>query len=223
MYVTRYQHASFEPLATFEEDIDLTTGTETGVRITGDSLKTWREALLSLRSSNRPTTSNSQQDQAVWIGWERDSTDTVPAYHLELPAARALQGHHTLELLASPESGLGEDSTASPGIRLDLSVALTDAAGNTASLPLSHYGAIREPLDIKVMRRNFDEERFAETHELVLQGYSIPLADYAGVDLSAITRVSLLFDRSEQGEIVVDDIGFARPPDAFLRYRLNPE
>ena len=45
-----------------EEDIDLTSGTEEGVRLRGDSLATWKEATLALRSG-------SQENQAVWLAW----------------------------------------------------------------------------------------------------------------------------------------------------------
>lgn len=69
MYVTRYETSAFRPLATFEEDIDVTSGTEAGVRLMGDSLATWKEATLALRSANRTSTSASQENQAVWLGW----------------------------------------------------------------------------------------------------------------------------------------------------------
>ncbi|NJD11829.1 MAG: hypothetical protein FIB01_15775, partial [Gemmatimonadetes bacterium] len=41
MYITRLQHASFHPIATFEEDVDVAAG-EPGVRIRGDSLAVWK-------------------------------------------------------------------------------------------------------------------------------------------------------------------------------------
>jgi dienelactone hydrolase len=69
MYITRFQDSSYRALAEFDEDIDVTTGTAVGVHLEGDSLSTWRERTLNLRSSNRPTTSSSQQSQAVWLGW----------------------------------------------------------------------------------------------------------------------------------------------------------
>jgi hypothetical protein len=94
MYVTRFQSNGFHPLATFEEDIDVTTGTHPGVTMFGDSLQVWSEDRLYLRSSNRTATSASQDNQAVWLGWNRrirgrDTTDlsTPPAYQLDMPAS----------------------------------------------------------------------------------------------------------------------------------------
>jgi dienelactone hydrolase len=69
MYVTRLQHASFTPWATFEEDIDVTSGTLPGVAVSGTGLKTWKEEIMLLRSSNRANTSSSQENQAVRLGW----------------------------------------------------------------------------------------------------------------------------------------------------------
>ncbi|MGD2070309.1 MAG: MFS transporter [Gemmatimonadota bacterium] len=96
MYVTRFQDDSFRPLATYEEDIDVTRGTPDGVRIQGDSLETWKEDQLLLRSSNRPTTSSSQDNQAVWLAWNNriagaDTTRHGPpaSYTVTLPAGLA--------------------------------------------------------------------------------------------------------------------------------------
>jgi dienelactone hydrolase len=108
MYVTRYQHASFRPLAEFEEDVDLTTGTEPGVRIETDSLGTWKEGALYLRSRNRASTSASQDAQAVWLGWNRnvageEELGRPGSYSLTvpegLPAEWGLDGESTLDLL----------------------------------------------------------------------------------------------------------------------------
>jgi len=92
MYVTRMQHASFKRVAGFEEDIDVTTGSLDGVSIRGDSLATWSEETLALRSRNRASTSASQENQAVRLGWNNriagpDTTRMGPParYRVELP------------------------------------------------------------------------------------------------------------------------------------------
>lgn len=79
MYSTRYANASNRSLATFEEDIDLTTGSVSGVALLGDSLSTWREFDLPYRTAN-----SSQQNTALRLGWNnnpagKDSTPRWPA------------------------------------------------------------------------------------------------------------------------------------------------
>jgi len=64
MYITRFQEAGFKPLATYDEDVDVTTGSVPGVTISGDSLSTWKEAPLVLRNGNDPLNTN-----AVTLGW----------------------------------------------------------------------------------------------------------------------------------------------------------
>jgi hypothetical protein len=64
MYITRFQESGFKALATFDEDVDVTTGSLPGVTLSGDSLATWKENLLTLRTGNDPINTN-----AVTLGW----------------------------------------------------------------------------------------------------------------------------------------------------------
>jgi dienelactone hydrolase len=114
MYITRFETNTFRGLATFEEDIDVTSGTAPGVRLQGDSLATWRERTLPLRSSNRSNTSASQENQAAWLGWNNriaggDSTRLGPP------------GRFTVIL---PE-GLGERWALGEGTTLDFLLGAT--------------------------------------------------------------------------------------------------
>ena len=112
MYITRLHTSSFRAVATFEEDIDITTGTVDGVTLRGDSLGTWKEARLMLRSRNRPTTSASQENQAIWLGWNNtvagnpDSVANPASYTIQLPAELAtdwtLTERTTLDFLLAP-------------------------------------------------------------------------------------------------------------------------
>ena len=113
MYVTRFETSAFRPLATFEEDIDVTTGTEAGVTLRGDSLATWRETMLELRSSNRTSTSASQENQALFLAWNNriagaDSARHGPParYTIGLPDGLAtrwsLGPAHTLDFMLAP-------------------------------------------------------------------------------------------------------------------------
>jgi len=113
MYITRFETSGFRPLATFEEDIDVTSGTEAGVVLRGDSLSTWKEEMLQLRSSNRSNTSASQENQAVTIAWNNriagaDTARHGPAarYQVELPTYLAsnwaLSSSTTLDFMLGP-------------------------------------------------------------------------------------------------------------------------
>jgi dienelactone hydrolase len=115
MYITQFQESSFRPLVTYEEDIDVTTGTAPGVELRGDSLSTWKEDVLPLRYRTQPSSTSTQENQAVWLGWNnriggKDTTRTGP------PARYAVVIPDTL-----PEAwGLG------PGWTLDLMLTALD-------------------------------------------------------------------------------------------------
>jgi hypothetical protein len=103
---------------------------------------------------------------------------------------------------------------------VDLSIELTDARGQSASLPLSAYGVIRRPLEAWILRRrDQDESRFARHHELVLQTFSLPLSDFRranpALDLGSLAAIRFVFDRADAGTVLVDDIGFARMAPSF--------
>ena len=114
MYITRLQHSSFRTLADFEEDVDVTTGSADGVRIRGDSLATWREERLMLRSSNQATTSASQANQGVRLAWNNrlagpDTTRHGPPAQFELSLPEGLAREWGLSEGHSLDLSLGAD------------------------------------------------------------------------------------------------------------------
>ena len=64
MYITRFSESSYRALAGFDEDVDVTTGSVAGVTISADSLSSWKEAPIPIRSRNSDLGTN-----AVWLGW----------------------------------------------------------------------------------------------------------------------------------------------------------
>jgi hypothetical protein len=274
MYQTRFQHASFRPLADYSEDIDLTTGTEPGVTLRGEGLSTWREGELVLRSRLTPQRQVSQQRYGAWLGWHRTDEDDPPHYAITLPAALPQRWNvgedTTLDLLLAPtggrpappaspgssERGSGDDAEAeaegdvaggsgdaSPETGeavegqggadedgdppLELTLQILDAGGESATLPLSRFGPIRRPLEIRILRRrDLERNRFPTPHELVGHGFSIPLDEFTrmnpSLELGALREIRLVFDGSPVGEVVLSEVGLSRPGAAFLEPRVRP-
>ncbi len=91
IYINRYADNSFIPVCTFDEDVDVTTGTQAGVKTLGEFLKCWKEHDLSYRSSS------SKKNNVLTLGWKRDTTemndttstlcetDSIPGYHIKIP------------------------------------------------------------------------------------------------------------------------------------------
>jgi dienelactone hydrolase len=255
MYITRYEDASFRPIATFEEDVDLVSASVKGVRIRGDSLASWREAGLNLRSQSTPDVGSTMQNHAAWVGWNNRIDGEPDTTRLATPAALtltlddvarrelALDARSTLDFLLLPTDVLpgprkpateekkpGAPAAAKPAAPrprppakkptdekppIDLSIVVADVNGVSASVPLSRYGAIRRPLEMSILRRkDLEKTRFARLYEMVLQSYSVPLADLQAVaprlDVSRIDTIRFLFDRAPVGTVIIDDVGFSR-------------
>ncbi len=269
MYVTRFEDDSFRSLATFEEDIDVTTGSAAGVELSGDSLSTWKEKELVLRSRNRPTTSSSQMNQALWLGWNREvkgaeelgrpATFTISlpdtlgrawrlgegaSLQMALTAVSDVPGPRDAEedSVAAEENEARTDRGADQGggdegedvaekgdeEPVDLSIEVVDSQGRSAKVALSAYGPIRRPLETHILRRgDLEEQQFTELSEMVLQSYSIPLSDFTrlrpALDLRSLSTIRLVFDLTEAGTVVVDDVGIAYLDPAYTSVRVAPQ
>ncbi len=247
MYITRFQTNDFRPLANFENDIDVTTGTAAGVTLSGDSLSVWREGELRLRSSNESFGSATQDNQAVWVGWNNEEGEPA-SYAVNLPESLSpawnigprgslsfllaptdkepsvRERPDSLEAVDSDGNEEGDDNDKEDGEEppMDLTIQLIDAGGNASSVRLSDYGPVRRPLETHILRRgDLEEDRFANLFELVLQTYSIPLRDFtaaeASLDLGRLRTIRFLFDRTDVGEVVIDEIGFETLDPASTR------
>jgi dienelactone hydrolase len=91
MYQTRYQDAATHVLADFDEDVDVTTGTAPGVRISAESLSTWKEADIPARSRGGTFKSNVAQ-----FGWNnlpfgKDTVTPRTPAHVEISLPDSLR------------------------------------------------------------------------------------------------------------------------------------
>ena len=66
MYISEFASGDERLLATFEEDIDVTTATAVGARVAGHQLSTWREGTIATRVAERGA---SYESNAVFLGW----------------------------------------------------------------------------------------------------------------------------------------------------------
>ncbi len=118
IYVTRFMDSGFHALATYDEDVDVATGTAPGVTIRAESLATWREGVLPLRSRNPD-----EGHYAVWLGWNNriagpDTMQTgAPAWYSmsvgdSLASAWQIGSRTALEFSLSPTKGIPEPREA---------------------------------------------------------------------------------------------------------------
>ncbi len=112
IHFNRYRDSSYVPLASFDEDADLTTTTAPGGHIEGENLSVWSEGKIPYRDGDRGY-------NGVFLGWNR-AKDAPPAtYTLTLPAGAAadwhLSGASTIELSVAPM----DEDVSLPGKKKD--------------------------------------------------------------------------------------------------------
>jgi hypothetical protein len=230
IYVNRFQDPSYVPLASFQEDADITTATAPGGRIAGDHLSIWREARIPWRGGDRDY-------NGVFLGWNRAKGSPAAEYTVTLPEGAAVKWQlgkaSMLELSMAaldedaPLPGKTEDERGkeaedsgkgrpSP----DFTIELTDSDGVTASAPVSRFAAIPPPLTEKFTKLDVIESAaYEKDWEPVLQTVRVPLAAFHGVDArgaptpfdpAKLARVRLKFDRTTMSVICISGIGFGR-------------
>jgi hypothetical protein len=202
LYINQFHDATFQPLLTYEEDVDVTTTTVPGGTITGSSLSGWKELNLIFR------TGRSQENQAVQLGWD----DQQGSYQITLPPELAgdwgLTGDSILIFSAANGSGDSEEV-------LDFSIILEDANGVQVSLNLSNFGDLLPQFPVQFTQLpTWEDERYENATEPIMQTFRLPLSIFTLVDPAfdpaQLTAITFRFNASEDGRIYLDNLGFAR-------------
>ncbi len=99
---------------------------------------------------------------------------------------------------------------------LDLSIELVADGGATVRLPLSRFRAVPVPLESRFTKLPDESDLYGDAWEPVMQTFELPLRAFAdakpGFDPAALREVRFVFDRSPEGVVILDDVGFAEEP-----------
>jgi dienelactone hydrolase len=224
LLVNRFEDRSFRLLTDYEEDADVTTTSLPGGSITARGLVVWREGDIPLRGGGR------RFNAGVFLGWAGGTEESQPAsYNIHIPEALAfkLTAHDVLAFDLGESKEKAEAKAASSGKQaheevnhdnvgqdrapLDVSVELVGRDGSTARLPLSRFGVIAPPLEVRITRTDYTESRYPGV-EPVLQTFRLPLSAFVEssptLKVDEIATVSLVFDRESEGVVIVDRVGF---------------
>lgn len=224
-YVQQFTDSTFQPIATFEEDLDVGTLTAgTGV-IETDGLTLWREEELQHRDERK------QGSSAVVLGWQDGA---AARFTLGLPDGITIDSGAdpvlTLAVSASTEKPAGGDDddddsdqdsdesdddapTAAP--RLRLRILLDDQT--TVELDSADYAELAPPLKVRYLKNEAENKsRYKSDWEAVLQQLEIPFTAFGG-DPRRVRAISFSFPDIPSGVVIIDDIGTrTSPPDNSL-------
>jgi len=217
VYLQQYEDTASRVLADYEEDIDLTTATWPGARLRGENLSDWKEREASLKWGSLDT-------RAVWLGWDRAKAKGMPSYSLLLPEPGLDVGpdrvlaFHLADAKQEPSAPLGEERVANKAPEpkkkpetskpIDLSVEVGDANAHTARLALGRFRLLQPQIEAQVAKAAWFSDE--SPSELVFDAFEVPLAAFRdatpGLDLSRLRTVRLVFDRTDKGVVVLDDL-----------------
>jgi dienelactone hydrolase len=212
IYINRYEDSNFIIIADFEEDFDVTTTTIPGGRLHGENLLTWKEAPVPYRTKGDST----QENSTVVLEWANENgqdpnSSDIGSYTVTLSpeVVKELELNRNMSIVFS--IGAGDEEQIEP---LDLTIELCDNEGNCAALPLSSVGPVHPALPVRLAKWKWLEKKSIETFsERIMQTYEMPIHSFIGnnslFDPSKLQSIRFIFDRSDKGSIMLDDIGFS--------------
>ncbi|WP_176723346.1 poly(ethylene terephthalate) hydrolase family protein [Roseivirga misakiensis] len=204
LLLNNYKDSKSEALITFDEDIDLTTGTVKGSQISAKKVQVWKEEPLKFRDGDLQGTTS-----AV-IGWtsneasysvELDSAiGTAPFSALRLSLARG--DHSTLKFDADEENSKEPEE-------LNFTIRLTDSEGKTSETTISQVKKISPRISVKYMKLDEMNGRFGNKWEATLETFVLPWGTFSySENLKDIQKIEFVFNKTESGVLIVDEIGF---------------
>lgn len=218
-YVQQFADSTFVPIATFDEDLDVTTATAEGAELAAHGMTLWREEELRHRDERL------QGSSAVVLGWNGAQW---PVYGITIPPGLLpddMSGNTVLSLsiTASTETPPAEggvedddneekdessDEVAAPRFTIETRAAdgsLITRKDSTDFAPLA------PPLKVRYLKsERLNKERYKADWEPVLQTLEIPLVDIGGDVIPRIREILITFDGEEPGVVILDDIGIRR-------------
>jgi hypothetical protein len=213
-YINQFSDSQETTLANFEEDIDPTTMTYPGGRVSVQNASRWYETGNKLKWDKLDT-------HSLIVAWDRKFTPEKARVDFAFATATAadtlVASISAIDIKTLPEGFYDEsaidDSEESneSDQSLDWTIELSDALGNRVSLPLSADSALYPLINAMPRRAKFLESE--EITEVLFRRFQWPMSAFTAVnpefDISSVTQVSFVFDRSEKGAIIIDDISMA--------------
>ncbi|MBU2901977.1 hypothetical protein [Maribacter dokdonensis] len=222
-YLTSFESSNFHTIADFEGDIDITTAKDSA-KILATNMALWKEQNLPTRDEG------SQENNAVILGWDYENTDNSSdkaRYEILLSEADSIPFNDTTSLqfslgagnhewldfnLTDEQKEAKEDAEEREVPQLDFSIQLTDKAGQTSMVKVSDIKGITKPLKTRFTKFGFlDKEMIGEDWEVQLQTFHIPLEAFSAANstlkIDEITTISFIFDQTDYGVVVLDEIG----------------
>jgi uncharacterized membrane protein len=237
IYISQFGHSTSQLVCRFGEDLDLSTTTMPGGFIQGQGLAVWREQVVDLAWGTQDTRAvflgwhRTERDSLApsWsVSFIPGSLDLHQGSSLIFSLADAgekapppdSEGEEETDdstdmavkadggkLSAGQDTGDGETGDPAP---IDFTVELTDAAGHMVRFQISRFSPLQPRLSRQLTKLAF-MQNVAES-ETISQFYHFPLwqlvTENPEFDPEQLARIRLVFDISNEGVVVLNNLGF---------------
>lgn len=218
-YVHQFTDSTFRPLANFDDDIDVRTGSVAGSEIVAEGFSLWREESI-IHRDERPQGSN-----AVVLGWTAADN---PAYTISVPAdfwtdidvETALFTLSITTSTESPPAAEGEEDEAGAEESEDdedlpaphVTVEALLANGRIVAVDSADYATLAPPLKVQYLKHKEENDaRYNDSWEPVLQVLDVPLSALTdGAAPGEISAFRLRFEQMPSAVVMLDEIGIRR-------------
>lgn len=208
-YISRFQDSNYSVIANYEEDVDITTSILPGAKLKGEGFTFWREKDTLLRSEEE------KNNNGVFLRWKNVNYSGIlkknfATYMVKLPQdfSKVEFDNNTLLNFSLADTGFTDLSE-----KVDLTVQIKDKKGLTSEVYLSEVGTLIPAIKVKFTNWSFLEKTYDNEIELGLQSFQIPLKKFIEKNPKIIPEnidyINFIFNRSTEGEVVLDDIGFS--------------
>lgn len=202
LYITAYEDSSFQPIATYEEDMELDTLTceEGNVDIYGMSY--WKEIEVPFYGYHSYADTD---NHAVYLNW-KNRTDA--SYSYQIPKSVFERGNvFTFSVMDYDVDGV----KSGEHVPLDFSIEFQDEEGNCALVRLGDYSKIAPPLPVRLYKLEVLTSKL--NYKMNFQTVRIPYSEIKEqnpkLQMDRIVKVEFRFDQVERGTILIDQVGVA--------------
>ena len=204
LYINNYFQSNTSLISNFQEDIDITSTTLSGGKLLGENFEEWKEEKVKFKHRE-------EDYSAVKLAWNNTKNSKIPEYSIVLPDEKPNLSESSLLVFSIADNDT-KKGKAFKNSFIDLTIRLEDAKGNKAELPLSQFSPLLPMVEGKIIKKPFSN--FIPNKEPIFQSFEFQLKDFKkaneSFDIKQLRKISYIFNKTEKGSILIDDIGIRR-------------
>ncbi|MGI9551660.1 MAG: hypothetical protein ACR2MT_10700 [Aurantibacter sp.] len=217
IYLNQFEDSRTDLICTFDEDFDLSSTTLKSGAISAENLSLWREEEIGLKSGKKGS-------RAVVLGWNHQENNSngkiagasgssnLTSYGSTPPKYKVRFATSNVKIDSSSVfvfSVVGDKTN--PDL-IDFTIELQDTSANTIRFPLSDFSYVQKPIETSLWKKDFllgitESEYVFQTYSFSITNMLLKNPDF---DYTSIESFGFIFDRSKNGRVMVDNIGFRK-------------